>query len=57
MGNNDASIIREEGLDKFYTIPTCAKTCIDTVCQLYDIDKWDLIVEPSAGNGSFLNQI
>jgi hypothetical protein len=49
--------IREEGLDKFYTIPTFSKKCIDKIGELYDITKWDLIVEPSAGNGSFLNQI
>ena len=49
--------IRGEGLDKFYTKPTCSKKCIDKLCELYDITKWDLIVEPSAGNGSFLNQI
>lgn len=49
--------IRGEGLDKFYTNPTCSKKCIDKLCELYDITKWDLIVEPSAGNGSFLNQI
>jgi len=53
----EVKIIREEGLDKFYTIPSCSKKCIDKVCELYDITKWDLIVEPSAGNGSFLNQI
>lgn len=50
-------IVREEGLDKFYTIPIYSKKCIDKVNELYDITKWDLIVEPSAGNGSFLNQI
>jgi hypothetical protein len=50
-------LIREEGLDKFYTIPTCSKKCIDKISELYDITKWDLIIEPSAGNGSFLNQI
>lgn len=44
-------------LDKFYTLPACSKKCIDKICELYDISKWDLIVEPSAGNGSFLNQI
>jgi hypothetical protein len=49
--------IRSEGLDKFYTNPTCSKKCIDKLCEFYDITKWDLIVEPSAGNGSFLNQI
>lgn len=49
--------VRDEGLDKFYTIPSCSKRCIDKVCELYDITNWDLIIEPSAGNGSFLDQI
>ena len=54
---NTAVSIRQEGLDKFYTLPTYSKKCIDKVLQLYNILEWDLIVEPSAGNGSFLNQI
>lgn len=49
--------IRKEGLDKFYTLPACSKRCIDKVSSMYDIARWDVIVEPSAGNGSFLNQI
>jgi hypothetical protein len=49
--------VREEGLDKFYTNQTCAKQCIDKIVELYDLAMWDLIVEPSAGNGSFLHQI
>jgi hypothetical protein len=53
----DATVVREEGLDKFYTIPSYSKKCIDNVSEMYDILKWDLIVEPSAGNGSFLNQL
>lgn len=53
----DAKLIRKEGLDKFYTIPSYSKKCIDKIVELYDITKWDLIIEPSAGNGSFLNQI
>jgi len=57
MKNNTVKNVREEGLDKFYTIPTIAKQCIDKVDELCDIAKYDLIVEPSAGNGSFLNQI
>jgi hypothetical protein len=44
-------------LDKFYTIPSVAKKCIDTIGNLYQWDQWDLIVEPSAGNGSFYNQL
>lgn len=54
---NNVKKIREEGLDKFYTIPTYSKKCIDKVFELYDINKFELIIEPSAGNGSFLNQI
>ena len=53
----DLNIIREENLDKFYTIPSCSKKCIYKIYELYDVTQWDLIVEPSAGNGSFLNQI
>jgi len=49
--------IRKEGLDKFYTIPSYSKKCIDKVFELYDKSSFDLIVEPSAGNGSFYNQL
>jgi hypothetical protein len=55
--NKEVKVVREEGLDKFYTIPSYSKKCIDKMVELYDITKWDLIVEPSAGDGSFLNQI
>ena len=30
----ELKIIREEGIDKFYTIPTCSKKCIDKICEL-----------------------
>ena len=53
----NAKVVREEGLDKFYTIPSYSKKCIDKVFELYDKTKFDLIVEPSAGNGSFFNQL
>jgi hypothetical protein len=54
---NNTRDIRKEGLDKFYTLPEYSKKCIDKVSSLYDITGWDLIIEPSAGNGSFLHQI
>lgn len=44
-------------LDKFYTIPIIAEKCINSVGKLYNWNNWDLIVEPSAGNGSFLKKI
>lgn len=54
---NKTKTVREEGLDKFYTLPTYSKKCIDKVSEMYNFSDWDLIVEPSAGDGSFLNQI
>lgn len=39
-----------EQLDKFYTKPEIAKNCI---LKIQDIESYSLIIEPSAGNGSF----
>ena len=52
---NQIEKIRDQGLDKFYTDPIYSKKCIDKVLDLYP--TWDLIVEPSAGNGSFFHQL
>lgn len=49
----DLAGIREEGLDKFYTIPSVVDTCLASVATKYPWSTWDAIVEPSAGNGSF----
>ena len=64
MNNSDCSTrdetvedIREEGLDKFYTIPTISQKCLDTVGSYYKWSEWGLVIEPSAGNGSFLIRI
>lgn len=40
-------------LDKFYTKTDISRKCLSMI----DLNKYDLIVEPSAGDGSFLNQI
>ena len=39
-------------LDKFYTQPSTAKHCISLI---ENIKQYDVIIEPSAGNGSFSN--
>ena len=44
---------QKHALDKFYTNPDIAKKCIGLV----DIDRYDVVIEPSAGNGSFSSQI
>ena len=46
--------VRHAGLDKFYTIPAISEKCIKTIGSYYDWSKWDMVIEPSAGNGSFL---
>lgn len=40
-------------LDKFYTKKEVAIACIDYL----DLEEYDLIIEPSAGSGSFFNNI
>lgn len=52
-----AEDVREAGLDKFYTIPTISKKCLSSIGERYKWHEWGLVIEPSAGNGSFLTQI
>jgi hypothetical protein len=49
--------VRNTGLDKFYTIPTIAEKCLQKIGDMYSWTEWDIVVEPSAGNGSFLTRI
>jgi len=49
--------VRETGLDKFYTIPSISEKCLNKINSLYKWSEWDLIIEPSAGNGSFFSKI
>jgi len=44
-------------MDKFYTNPTIAERCLRSVGSRYNWNDWGLVIEPSAGNGSFLTQI
>lgn len=44
-------------LDKFYTIPTVSKKCLSSIELFYSWNDFTLVIEPSAGNGSFYNQI
>lgn len=48
---------RTEGLDKFYTKPDISKKCINLLNDTINISSFDLIIEPSAGNGSFFKQL
>jgi hypothetical protein len=52
-----ADEVRDAGLDKFYTIPAISEKCLATIASIYPWKTWDLVVEPSAGNGSFFSKI
>lgn len=49
--------VRETGLDKFYTKPEIAFHCLEVLKSKVDFDSFELFLEPSAGNGSFLLQL
>ena len=59
LQQNNTEKVRDQGLDKFYTDPSYSKKCIEKVLELFPTYRncWDLIVEPSAGNGSFYSQL
>lgn len=55
-------IIQEKGLkrntiDKYYTKINIVEQCIEAIKKYINISKDDLIIEPSAGNGSFIENI
>ena len=45
------------GIDKFYTIPAISEKCLNRVGERYEWSTWDMVVEPSAGGGSFFTRI
>ena len=52
-----AAHVRDQGFDKFYTIPSIVDKCITSLLTKYQWNTWSLVVEPSAGSGSFYNKI
>lgn len=51
---SDVTTVRQQGLDKFYTKPGIVDKCIIELQNYYKFEDFDLIIEPSAGNGNFL---
>jgi hypothetical protein len=50
--------LKRDPIDKFYTNPSVATECIADITQHLHIDaEKDIIIEPSAGNGSFIAEI
>ena len=49
--------LKRNTIDKYYTKSSIAKECINIIKKKINIKKSDLIIEPSAGNGSFVSFI
>ena len=49
--------LKRDTIDKYYTKPSVAKQCIELLKTHINISNNDLIIEPSAGNGSFIEEI
>tara|TARA_Y100000741_G_scaffold362843_1_gene349622 strand:+ start:1174 stop:2043 length:870 start_codon:yes stop_codon:yes gene_type:complete len=49
--------LKRNTIDKFYTKPDIAQKCIDTFSKYIKLCPNDVIIEPSAGNGSFIAPI
>jgi hypothetical protein len=49
--------LKRNTIDKYYTKETAVQLCLDLIKQNIQINPDDLIVEPSAGNGSFIKGI
>lgn len=55
---NKKTGLKRDTIDKFYTSPSVAKECLQQISNHLQIDSAnDLIIEPSAGNGSFIQEI
>jgi len=55
--NKTHKLVRNEGLDQFYTIPAISEKCLNCLGERYEWSRWELIIEPSAGGGSFFTRI
>ena len=49
--------LKRNTIDKYYTKSSVVDSCINIIKKYINISKDDLIIEPSAGNGSFIEQI
>jgi hypothetical protein len=49
--------LKRNTIDKYYTNDIAVKMCINLIKQHIPIHKNDIIIEPSAGNGSFIEGI
>jgi len=49
--------LKRKTIDKYYTSSNAVKKCMELIMQNIQIKGEDLCIEPSAGNGSFIENI
>jgi hypothetical protein len=52
---NNTIYIKKSKLDQFYTSENISKLCYNQIIELYNLNTFDIFLEPSAGTGSFFN--
>lgn len=57
MNNNQTKGLKRNTIDKYYTKKDIVELCINSIIKYIKISKNDIIIEPSAGNGSFIENI
>jgi hypothetical protein len=57
MANSQTIGFKHNTIDKYYTKEGVAHLCLDYFKKYIKIGKNDLVIEPSAGNGSFISAI
>ena len=57
MNENKKIGLKRDTIDKYYTKPTIVEMCLNKVKEYVFIKEDDIIIEPSAGNGSFMEGI
>ena len=57
MSTKQTKGLNRNTIDKYYTKDTVAELCVNLVKKYIQINPDELIIEPSAGNGSFITCI
>ena len=57
MTNIQSTGLNRKTIDKFYTSDVIVNECIKKIKEQINIREDDILIEPSAGNGSFINGI
>ena len=57
ISNKQTKGLTRNTIDKYYTKPLIVQQCIHYLQQYISIQNDDFFIEPSAGNGSFINEI